>query len=31
MQGVEWANRVVADVPELTLFFPDTANAMWGK
>ena len=31
MQGVEWANRVVANVPELTLFFPDTANAMWGK
>lgn len=31
MQGVEWANRVVAQVPELTLFFPDTANAMWGK
>ena len=31
MQGVEWANRVVNDVPELTLFFPDTANAMWGK
>ncbi len=31
MQGVEWANRVVLGVPELTLNFPDTANAMWGK
>jgi protoporphyrinogen oxidase len=31
MQGVEWANKVVLDVPELTLFFPDTANANWGK
>lgn len=31
MQGVEWANRIAANVPELTLFFPDTANAMWGK
>jgi protoporphyrinogen oxidase len=31
MQGVEWANRVAAGVPELTLPFPDTANAMWGK
>lgn len=31
MQGVEWTNRVVLGVPELSLFFPDTANAMWGK
>jgi protoporphyrinogen oxidase len=31
MQGVEWTNRVVLGVPELTLNFPDTANAMWGK
>ncbi|WP_420152003.1 protoporphyrinogen/coproporphyrinogen oxidase [Siphonobacter sp.] len=31
MQGVEWANRVAMNVPELSLFFPDTANAMWGK
>lgn len=31
MQGVEWTNRVVLGVPELTLHFPDTANAMWGK
>jgi hypothetical protein len=31
MQGVEWANRVATNVPELTLPFPETANAMWGK
>ncbi|CAM4259703.1 amine oxidase [Cytophagaceae bacterium 50C-KIRBA] len=31
MQGVEWANRMVHQVPELTLPFPNTANAMWGK
>ena len=31
MQGVEWASRMVTKVPELTLFFPETANAMWGK
>ncbi|MFN4085244.1 MAG: protoporphyrinogen/coproporphyrinogen oxidase [Spirosomataceae bacterium] len=31
MQGVEWANRMVLQVPELTLFFPETANANWGK
>lgn len=31
MQGVEWVNKVVLGVPELTLNFPDTANAMWGK
>ncbi len=31
MQGVEWASRVAANVPELTVFFPDVANAMWGK
>ncbi len=31
MQGVEWANRMVAQIPELTLPFPETANAMWGK
>jgi protoporphyrinogen oxidase len=31
MQGVEWVNRMELGVPELTLFFPDTANAMWGK
>jgi len=31
MQGVEWANRVVLNVPETTYFFPATANANWGK
>lgn len=31
MQGVEWANRMVHSIPELTLFFPETANANWGK
>ena len=31
MQGVEWANRVAANVPEVTMPFPETANAMWGK
>jgi hypothetical protein len=31
MQGVEWVNKVVLGVPELTLFFPETANANWGK
>lgn len=31
MQGVEWANRMVHQIPETTLPFPGTANAMWGK
>lgn len=31
MQGVEWVNSVLFDVPELTVRFPDTANAMWGR
>ena len=31
MQGVEWANRMILDIPETTLPFPATANAMWGK
>jgi protoporphyrinogen oxidase len=31
MQGVELINRLVLDVPETTLNFPGTANAMWGK
>jgi protoporphyrinogen oxidase len=31
MQGVEWVNAVLLDVPETTFRFPDTANAMWGK
>ena len=31
MQGVEWVNSVLLDVPEVTVRFADTANAMWGK
>jgi hypothetical protein len=31
MQGVEWVNRVLLDVPEVTVRFAETANAMWGK
>ena len=31
MQGAEWVNKLLLDVPELTVRFPDTANAMWGK
>jgi protoporphyrinogen oxidase len=31
MQGVEWVNAALLDVPETTVRFADTANAMWGK
>lgn len=31
MQGVEWVNRMVLGIPELSLPFPAVANAMWGK
>jgi hypothetical protein len=31
MQGVEWLNSVPLDVPETTVRFAETANAMWGK
>jgi protoporphyrinogen oxidase len=31
MQGVEWANRMELGIPELTCFFPATANANWGR
>ncbi len=31
MQGVEWANKLVLQIPETTYFFPNTANANWGK
>lgn len=31
MQGVEWVNRMVLGVPELSLPFPAVANSMWGK
>ncbi len=31
MQGVEWVNSTLLDVPETTVRFTETANAMWGK
>jgi len=31
MQGVEWVNHLLLDTPEVTVRFPETANAMWGK
>ena len=31
MQGVEWVNAKLLEIPELTVRFADTANAMWGK
>jgi protoporphyrinogen oxidase len=31
MQGVEVVNRVLLQVPETTLPFPNTANANWGR
>jgi protoporphyrinogen oxidase len=31
MQGVEIINKLELGVPETTFFFPNTANAMWGK
>jgi protoporphyrinogen oxidase len=31
MQGVEWVNSILLDVPEVTVRFAETANAMWGK
>ncbi|MCB9251674.1 MAG: FAD-dependent oxidoreductase [Flavobacteriales bacterium] len=31
MQGVELINRLELKIPETTLNFPGTANAMWGK
>ena len=31
MQGVEWVNAALLDVPEITVRFAETANAMWGK
>jgi protoporphyrinogen oxidase len=31
MQGVEWVNAALLDVPETTVRFSETANAMWGK
>ncbi len=31
MQGVEWVNFLLFDIPELTIRFPNTANNNWGK
>jgi protoporphyrinogen oxidase len=31
MQGVEWVNKVKFEIPETTLFFPNTANSNWGR
>jgi protoporphyrinogen oxidase len=31
MQGVEWVNSLLLDVPETTVRFAETANSMWGK
>jgi protoporphyrinogen oxidase len=31
MQGAEWVNAALLDVPETTFRFAETANAMWGK
>jgi protoporphyrinogen oxidase len=31
MQGVEWVNRVVLDIPEITYPYPEVANSNWGK
>ncbi|HVY25560.1 MAG TPA: FAD-dependent oxidoreductase [Polyangiaceae bacterium] len=31
MQGVEWINSMMLDVPETTVRFAETANSMWGK
>jgi protoporphyrinogen oxidase len=31
MQGAEWVNALLLDVPETTVRFAETANAMWGK
>jgi protoporphyrinogen oxidase len=31
MQGVEWVNAELLDVPETTVRFTETANSMWGK
>lgn len=31
MQGVEWVNWALLDVPETTVRFAETANGMWGR
>ena len=31
MQGVEWVNRVILQIPEVTVQFPGFANQNWGR
>jgi protoporphyrinogen oxidase len=31
MQGVEWANRILYQIPEITYFYPNLANANYAK
>jgi protoporphyrinogen oxidase len=31
MQGVEWVNKVVLGIPEITYPYPEVANSNWGK
>jgi protoporphyrinogen oxidase len=31
MQGVEWVNKIKFGIPEITIFFPNTANSNWGR
>lgn len=31
MQGVEWANRKLFGIPETTYYYPNVANANWGR
>jgi protoporphyrinogen oxidase len=31
MQGVEWVNKVVLSIPEITYPYPEVANSNWGK
>jgi protoporphyrinogen oxidase len=31
MQGVEWVNRILFDIPEVTFRYPNIANSNWGR
>lgn len=31
MQGVEWVNRILHDIPEVTFRYPNIANSNWGR
>lgn len=31
MQGVEWVNRLILGIPEITFPYPEVANSNWGK